>query len=111
MFTEDMLAQIIRCHGHAMHDFMGAYLEKNVGALLAIQSQLTERAEHLRGELGRGRVLEPDAWTQLMGLQSPLMQGLMGNFLEQTKILFVQMQQQLTDQAEQALAAFGLKRP
>jgi polyhydroxyalkanoate synthesis repressor PhaR len=109
MFTEGMLAQIIRCHGHAMHGFMGTYLEKNIRALLDIQSQVAERAEHLRGELARGRTLGPETWTQLMGLQSPLMQGLMGDYMEQTRTLFMQMQQQTTQQAEQALAAFGAK--
>eukprot|EP01036_Dinobryon_divergens_P056048 gene56048-74827_t len=29
IFTEQVLANIIRFYGHAMQDFMGAYLEKN----------------------------------------------------------------------------------
>ena len=111
MFTEDMLAHIIRFHGRAMQGFMGAYLEKSVQALLEIQSQLAERAEQLRGELARGEALKPDTWVQFMGLQSPLMQGLMGKYLEQSKTLFMQMQQQMLQQTEQALAAFGIKRP
>ncbi|MDR0458126.1 MAG: polyhydroxyalkanoate synthesis repressor PhaR [Burkholderiaceae bacterium] len=110
MFTEDMLAHIIRFHGHAMQGFMGAYLEKNIQALLEIQAQMTERAEQLRGELARGQALKPEAWVQFMGLQSPLMQGLMGKYLEQSKTLFVQMQKQMIDQAGQTLAAFGVKR-
>ena len=111
MFTEDMLAHIIRFHGQAMQGFMGAYLEKNVQALLEIQSQLAERAEQLRGEFARGEALKPDTWVQFMGLQSPLMQGLMGKYLEQSKTLFMQMQQQMIQQTEQALTAFGIKRP
>jgi polyhydroxyalkanoate synthesis repressor PhaR len=110
MFTEDMLAHIIRFHGHAMQGFMGAYLEKSTQALLEMQAQLAERAEQLRGELARGQAFKPEAWAQLMGLQSPLMQGLMGKYLEQSKTLFLQMQQQVIEQAGQALAAFGIKR-
>ncbi|MDR2990880.1 MAG: polyhydroxyalkanoate synthesis repressor PhaR [Burkholderiaceae bacterium] len=110
MFTEDMLAHIIRFHGHAIQGFMGAYLEKSTQALLEMQSQLAERADQLRGELARGQALKPEAWAELMGLQSPLMQGLMGKYLEQSKTLFVQMQQQVIEQAGQALAAFGIKR-
>jgi polyhydroxyalkanoate synthesis repressor PhaR len=110
MFTEGMLAHIIRFHGQAMQGFMGAYLEKSIQALLEMQSQLAERAEQLRGELARGQALKPEAWVQLMGLQSPLMQGLMGKYLEQSKTLFMQMQQQVLEQAGQALAAFGIKR-
>ena len=33
MFTEPVLANIIRFYGHAMQGFMGSYLEKNVQAL------------------------------------------------------------------------------
>jgi len=110
MFTENMLAHIIRFHGHAMQGFMGAYLEKNIQVLFEVQSQLTERAEQLRGEFSRGQALKPEAWVQFMGLQSPLMQALMGKYLEQSKTLFMQMQQQLTEQAVQALTAFSIKR-
>jgi polyhydroxyalkanoate synthesis repressor PhaR len=110
MFTEDMLAHIIRFHGRAMQGFMGAYLEKNVQTLLEIQNRLSERAKQLRGELSRGEALKPDAWVQFMGLQSPLMQGLMDKYLEQSRVLFLQMQQQLTQQAEQTIAAFSMKR-
>jgi polyhydroxyalkanoate synthesis regulator protein len=37
----------------------------------------------------------PEAWSQMMNLQNPLMQGLMGNYMEQSKDLFVKMQEQL----------------
>jgi len=110
MFTENMLAHIIRFHGRAMQGFMGAYLEKSTRAMLEMQSQLAGRAEQLRNELGRGEALKPEAWVQFMGLQSPLMQTLMGKYLEQSKTLFMQMQQQVAEQTEQALAAFGIKQ-
>jgi polyhydroxyalkanoate synthesis repressor PhaR len=110
MFTEDMLAYIIRFHGQAMQGIMGAYLEKSTRALLEIQSQLADRAEQLRSELARGQALKPDAWVQFMGLQSPLIQSMMEKYLEQSKTLFLQMHKQMTRQAEQTLAAFGLKR-
>jgi len=111
MFTEDMLAHIIRFHGHAMQGFMGACLAKNVQAMVEIQAQLAQRAEQLRGELARGQALKPEAWAQFMGLQSPSMQDLMSKYLEQSKALFMQMQQHLIEQAGQALAAFGIKQP
>jgi len=110
MFTEDMLAHIIRFHGYAMQGFMGGYLEKNIQVVLDIQSQLVERAEQLRRELMRNQILKPEAWVQFMGLQSPLMQELMNKYLEQSKTLFVQMQQQITRQIGQTLAAFGFKQ-
>ncbi|MCB2032779.1 MAG: polyhydroxyalkanoate synthesis repressor PhaR, partial [Ottowia sp.] len=34
----------------------------------------------------------------------------MGNYLEQSKTMFLQMQEQMTRQTEQMLGAFGIKR-
>jgi len=43
-------------------------------------------------------------------VQSPMMQGMMGTYMEQSKSAFVQMQEQLQRNSEQMLAAMGLKR-
>jgi polyhydroxyalkanoate synthesis regulator protein len=44
--------------------------------------------------------LTPDAWTKFMSGQAPMMQSLMGNYLEQSKKLFEQMQEQMSKPAE-----------
>jgi polyhydroxyalkanoate synthesis regulator protein len=49
-------------------------------------------------------------WAQFMNAQSPMMQGMMGNYVEQSKSVFTQMQEQMQKQSEQMLSAFGLKR-
>lgn len=49
-------------------------------------------------------------WAQFMGLQSPVMQGLLGKNLEQSKNIFAQMQEQMQKQTEQMLGTFGVKR-
>jgi polyhydroxyalkanoate synthesis repressor PhaR len=100
MFTEAVLANIIRFYGHAMQSFMGSYLEKNIQAFMEIQAKLAEQSHGL----------SPELWTQFMRMQSPLMQGVMGNYLEQNKKLFLQMQEQMTKQTEQVWGALGLKR-
>lgn len=100
MFTEAMLANIIRFYGHAMQGFMGNYLEKNIQSFTEIQSKLAEQAHGL----------SPELWAQLMRMQSPLMQGMMGNYLEQSKDMFLQMQEQMTKQTDQMWSALGLKR-
>ena len=41
----------------------------------------------------------PELWTQFMNGQAPMVQGLMGDYLEQSKNLFVQMQEQMQKQA------------
>jgi len=101
MFTEAMLANIIRFYGHAMQGFMGSYLEKNIQAFMEMQAQLAEQSQGL----------SPELWSQFMRLQSPMMQGMMGNYVEQSKTLFLQMQEQMAKQTEQMLGAFGIKRP
>ncbi len=100
MFTEAVLANIIRFYGHAMQSFMGPYLENNVQALMDMQMKLTEQSKGLT----------PEMWAQFLSMKSPAMQGMMGSYAEQSKGLFVQMQEQMQKQAEQMFGAFGLKR-
>jgi polyhydroxyalkanoate synthesis regulator protein len=39
-------------------------------------------------------------WTQFMSVQAPMMQGMMSNYIEQSKSLFMQMQDQMQSQAK-----------
>ena len=48
--------------------------------------------------------------TKFMSLQSPMLQGMMGNYVDQSRGVFEQMQEQMQKQAEQMFGAFGLKR-
>ena len=100
MFTEAVLANIIRFYGHAMQGFMGSYLEKNIQMFTDMQARLAEQSPGMT----------PEAWAKFMGAQSPMVQGLMGNYTEQSRTLFTQMQEQMQKQTEQMLGAFGLKR-
>ena len=104
MFTEAVLANIIRFYGNAMQGFMGAYLEKNVQGFMDLQVKMAEQAKGM----------SPESWAKLMNVQSPLMKGMMGSYVEQSKDVFTQMQEQMQDQlkrqSEQMLSAFGLKR-
>jgi polyhydroxyalkanoate synthesis repressor PhaR len=101
MFTEQVLASIIRFYGQAMQSYMGPYLEKNIQAMTEVQAQLADKAEGLT----------PEMWSRFMTMQSPMLQGLMGNYVEQSKNVFLQMQEQMQKNTEQVLGAFGLKRP
>ena len=101
MFTVQVLASIIRFYGQAMQSYMGPYLEKNIQAMSEVQAQLSEKAEGLT----------PEMWSRFMAAQSPVLQGLMGNYVEQSKNVFLQMQEQMQKNTEQVLGAFGLKRP
>ena len=100
MFTEAVLANIIRFYGNALQGFMGAYLEKNVQSFMDLQTKMSEQSKGL----------SPEMWAQFMNAQSPMMQGMMGTYVEQSKTVFTQMQEQMQKQSEQMLSALGLKR-
>ena len=91
MFSSQMLSQIIRFYGHAMQGMMGSYLEQNLQAFIDLQHRLAEQSKGLYDP----KNYTPDAWAQLVGGQAPLVQGLMGNYLEQSQKLFEQMQDQM----------------
>ncbi len=91
MFSTQTLAQIIRFYGNAMQGVMGSYLEKNMQAFAELQTRL---AEHTKG-LYDPKAFTPEMWAQFMTGQAPLVQGLMGNYLEQSKGLFSQIQEQM----------------
>jgi polyhydroxyalkanoate synthesis repressor PhaR len=95
MFSSDMLSQIIRFYGNAMQGMMGAFLEKNIQTFMQIQQRLQEQS---RGVYGANAMLNPEAWTEFVKMQGPAIQGLMGNYLEQSASAFLQMQQQLQQQ-------------
>ena len=90
MFTEAVLANIIRFYGHTMQGFMGAYLERNVQSFSEMQARMQDQAKSFT----------PEAWAQLMKLPSnPL-----------TNMAPVQeLQEKMQKQTEQMLGMFGLK--
>ena len=45
MFTEPVLAQIIRLYGNAMQSFMGSFLEKNVQIFSEAQEKLKDNSK------------------------------------------------------------------
>jgi polyhydroxyalkanoate synthesis repressor PhaR len=89
MFSTRMLADLIRFYGHAMQGMMGSYLEKNMQTFVELQRRFAEQSKGLYDP----KTLTPETWAQFISGQAPLMQGLMGNYLEQSKALFDQMQQ------------------
>lgn len=100
MFSEAMLANIIRFYGHAMQGFMGTYIEKNVQMFTDLQTQLS----------GQSQGAPPEAWKQFMSMQPPALQSVMGNYMEQSQTVLTQMQEQMQKQTEQMLGVFGIKR-
>ena len=93
MFTEAVLANIIRFYGHTMQSAMGRALEKNFQTMMEMQARFNEQRQ----------TLSPEAWAQMMNPQSGLMQNWIGGYAEQSRSVYAQMQ-------EQMLKAFALKK-
>jgi polyhydroxyalkanoate synthesis repressor PhaR len=92
MFSTQALAQIIRFYGHTMQGLMGNYLENNIQSFIDLQSRLTENSvKNLHNPL----------------IQNPLMQNFLGGYMEQSRTLFTQMQEQMSKQAESLMGNLG----
>ena len=95
IFSAPMLSQIIRFYGHAMQGMMGSYLEKNLQTFTDIQARLSEQTKGIYDP----PMQTPEMWSQFLNGQAPVVQKLMGSYLEQSKNVFVQMQEQMAKQA------------
>jgi polyhydroxyalkanoate synthesis repressor PhaR len=103
MFSSEMLTQMIRFYGTAQQTVIGQYIEQNVQAFLVIQKKLQEQAKQVYGDK---MLLTPELWKQFMQMQAPAMQGMLGNYLEQSARLFMDMQQRMQDQTRGMFSAF-----
>ena len=108
MFSSEMLCQIIRFYGDALQDMMGKYLEKNIHTFMDIQTKLQEQGI---SKVGENPMLNPDAYSQFVKMQGPAIQGLMSNYLEQSANAFLDMQQQMQNQARNMFGGFPFGVP
>jgi len=103
MFSSDMLSQIIRFYGHAMQGMMGNYLEKNLEAFHEITQKIQDQSKALYGEPAKSNA---DLWAQFMNFQTPAIQGAMSAYMEQSKNMFLQMQEQLQSSTRNMFSGF-----
>jgi polyhydroxyalkanoate synthesis repressor PhaR len=108
MFSSNVLSQIIRYYGHAMQGMMGSYLEKNVQAFTDIQSKFVNSAT---GALEGKQPYNTEMWAQFMNIQGPMMQGMMNSYIDQSKNLFLQMQEQMQSQSKAMFGTFPFGVP
>jgi polyhydroxyalkanoate synthesis repressor PhaR len=104
MFSADVLAQFIRSYGNAMQGMLGAYLERNMQLFSEIQKSLREQSQKLYGDPAK---FNEDLWKQFMSFQAPAMQNLVSAYLEQSRNVFLQMQQQLQNQTRTMFSGFS----
>jgi len=102
ILSSQVLEQIIRFYGHTMQGFLGTYLERNLQTFIDLQSKLKNQ----QAELGDTAKMSAEMWQQLLAMQAPALQGMVGNYLEQSAKLFADMQGQFESQTRNMLQGF-----
>ena len=103
MFSEEVLAHLIRFYGNAMQGYMGTFLESQMQMFTDWQARMGEQTQGLTAE----------KWGQFMQWQSPMLQNMLASMLQPSSAVMGQMQekmqQQIQKNTEQMLGVFGLK--
>lgn len=103
MFSETVLANLIRFYGHAMQGYMGTFLESQMQMFTDWQSRMGDQSQGLTAE----------KWGQFMQWQSPMLQNMLASMLNPSTAVMGQiqekMQQQMQKNTEQMLGVLGLK--
>ena len=103
MFSSEVLSQLIRFYGNAMQGMMGSYLEKNVDAFTEIQKRIHDQSKVLYGDPSK---VNDQLWSQFMNFQGPAMNSGMSAYMDQSKNMFWQMQEQLQTQTKGIFSGF-----
>ena len=103
MFSSDMLTQFIRFYGTAMQGMVGSYLERNILLFNELQKKMLEQSKALQSDDAK---LNQDWWNQYLSFQGPAMQSLISSYMDQSRNMFLQMQEQLQSQTRNMFTGF-----
>ena len=103
MFSSDVLTQFIRFYGNAMQGMMGSYLERNVQLFSELQKKMQEQSHSLHGD----NKASQDLWNQFMAFQGPAMQSLVSSYMDQSRSMFLQMQEKVQNQTRNMFSGFS----
>ncbi len=103
MFSSDVLTQFIRSYGNTMQGMLGAYLERNMQLFGEIQKSMKEQSQKLYGDPAK---VNDELWKQFMSFQGPAMQSLISAYMDQSRNVFLQMQEQLKNQTRNIFSGF-----
>ena len=108
LFSSELLAQFIRVYGNAMQGMLGKYLENNMKTFVDFQQKLQEQSRSLYGD---NQHVQADFWAQFLNFQQPAMQGMMTAYMDQSKKMFQQMQDQIQSQTRNMFTGFQFTPP
>lgn len=103
IFSTELLGQMIRFYGNAMQGMLGKYLENNIKIFVEFQQKLQEQSRSVYGENSQ---MQTDFWAQFLNFQQPAMQSMMSAYMDQSKKMFQQMQEQIQSQTRSIFTGF-----
>ena len=109
IFSCDLLSAFIRFYGNAMQGMLGKYLENNMKTFVDFQHKLQDQSRTAYG--ADNPHLQADFWTQFLNFQQPAMQSMMSAYMDQSKKMFQQMQDQLQSQTRNMFTGFQFNKP
>jgi polyhydroxyalkanoate synthesis repressor PhaR len=103
LLSHDVLTQFIRSYGGTMQAFMSNCLERNVQLFAEMQKNFQEQSRQAYGDpLKAGQ----EMFNQMLSMQAPAMQNLMATYMEQSRAMFEQIQQQMQSQGKNFFGTF-----
>jgi len=108
LFTTELLSQMIRFYGNAMQGMLGKYLENNMKTFVDFQQKMQEQS---RSVFGDNNQVQADFWTQFLNFQQPAMQTMMSAYMDQSKTMLQQMQEQIQSQARNIFVGMPFGAP
>ena len=103
MFSSDVLTQFIRFYGSAMQGMVGSYMESNIQLFNDLQKRLQDQSASM---YGNNPAANQDMWRQFLSFQGPAMQNLVSTYMDQSRNMFSQMNEQLQNQTRNMFTGF-----
>lgn len=103
LFSCDLLSAFIRFYGNAMQGMLGKYLENNMKTFVDFQQKMQDQSRSMYGD---NQHLQADFWAQFLNFQQPAMQSMMTTYMDNSKKMFQQMQDQLQNQTRNMFTGF-----
>ena len=104
LFSCELLSGFIRFYGSTSQNMLGKYLENNMRTFVDFQQKLQDQSRTMYG--GDTATVQADFWNQFMNFQQPAMQNMMSAYMEQSKKMFLSMQDQLQNQTRTMFPVF-----
>jgi len=103
MFSSDVLTQFIRFYGSAMQGMVGSYMESNIQMFNELQKRLQDQSASM---YGNNPAANQDMWRQFLSFQGPAMQNMVSTYMDQSRNMFSQMNEQLQSQTRNMFTGF-----